>query len=83
MHEVEKITSGTRYAVPCFFTTCPVPEQAYQGMSVGKPKSDEDIADEWLHLLLAHQKEEPMISVARVKELFMKWHMICTPLNQH
>jgi hypothetical protein len=60
-----------------------VPEQAYQGMSVGKPKSDEDIADEWLHLLLAHQKEEPMISVARVKELFMKWHMICTPLNQH
>lgn len=29
MHEVEKITSGTRYAVPSFFTTCPVPEQAY------------------------------------------------------
>lgn len=83
MHEVEKITSGTRYAVPCFFTTCPVPEQAYQGMSVGKPKSDEDIADEWLHLLLAHQKEDPMISVSRVKELFMKWHYICTPLDQH
>ena len=83
MHEVEKITSGTRYAVPCFFTTCPVPEQAYEGMSVGKPKSDEDIADEWLHLLLAHQKEDPMISVARVKELFMKWHYICTPLSEH
>ena len=24
MHEVETLTSGTRYAVPCFFTTCPV-----------------------------------------------------------
>ena len=29
MHEVEPLISGTRYAVPCFFTTCPVPEAAY------------------------------------------------------
>jgi hypothetical protein len=83
MHEVEKITSGVRYAVPSFFTTCPVPEAAYQGMSVGKPKTNEDIADEWLHLLLAHQEENPMVSVGRVKELLMKWHYICTPLDQH
>eukprot|EP00536_Pseudo-nitzschia_multiseries_P015611 jgi/Psemu1/263085/estExt_Genewise1Plus.C_9190018 len=83
MHEVEKITSGTRYAVPCFFTTCPVPDAAYDQMTVGKPKTDEDIADDWLHLLLAHQKEEPMVSVGRVKELLMKWHYICTPLSQH
>eukprot|EP00529_Nitzschia_sp_RCC80_P012882 CAMPEP_0113499288 /NCGR_PEP_ID=MMETSP0014_2-20120614/31664_1 /TAXON_ID=2857 /ORGANISM="Nitzschia sp." /LENGTH=586 /DNA_ID=CAMNT_0000393445 /DNA_START=51 /DNA_END=1808 /DNA_ORIENTATION=- /assembly_acc=CAM_ASM_000159 len=73
MHEVEKITSGVRYAVPCFFTTCPVPEAAYEQMTVGKPKTDEDIADDWLHLLLAHRKEEPMESVGRVKELLMKW----------
>mmetsp|Transcript_13598 Transcript_13598/g.25545 ORF Transcript_13598/g.25545 Transcript_13598/m.25545 type:complete len:558 (-) Transcript_13598:107-1780(-) len=72
MHEVEKITSGVRYAVPCFFTTCPVPDAAYEQMHVGKPKTDEDIADDWLHLLLAHRKEEPMESVGRVKELLMK-----------
>jgi len=83
MHEVEKITSGVRYAVPCFFTTCPVPEAAYEQMTVGKPKTDEDIADDWLHLLLAHRKEEPMESVGRVKELLMKWHFMCSPLSEH
>lgn len=83
MHEVEKITSGVRYAVPCFFTTCPVPDAAYEQMMVGKPKKDEDIADDWLHLLLAHRKEEPMESVGRVKELLMKWHYMCTPLSEH
>ncbi len=83
MHEVETITSGTRYAVPCFFTTCPVPEAAYTQMHVGKPKTDEDIADDWLHLLLAHRQELPHESTGRVKELLMKWHYMCTPLNQH
>ena len=83
MHEVETITSGTRYCVPAFFTTCPVPEAAYTQMSVGKPQSNEDIADDWLHLLLAHRKESPMESTGRVKELLMKWHYMCTPLDQH
>jgi hypothetical protein len=83
MHEVEKITSGVRYAVPCFFTTCPVPEAAYEQMVVGKPKTDEDIADDWLHLLLAHRKETPTESVGRVKELLMKWHFLCSPLSEH
>ena len=84
MHEVEKITSGVRYAVPCFFTTSPVPEIAYEQMVVGKPKTDEDIADDWLHLLLAHREEEtPPESVGRVKELLMKWHFLCTPLSEH
>jgi len=83
MHEVEKITSGVRYAVPCFFTTCAVPDAAYEQMNVGKPKTDENIADDWLHLLLAHRKEEPMESVGRVKELLMKWHYLCTPLSEH
>merc|ERR1712071_134720 len=83
MHEVETITSGVRFAVPCFFTTCPVPDVAYDQMKVGKPKSDEDIADDWLHLLLAHRKEKPLEGVARVKELLMKWHYICAPLSEH
>jgi hypothetical protein len=83
MHEVEKITSGTRYSVPCFFTTCPVPEAHYQQMFVGKPKTDEDIAEDWLHLLLAHRHETPLESFGRVRELMMKWHYICTPLNEH
>eukprot|EP00581_Thalassiosira_minuscula_P006767 CAMPEP_0183707748 /NCGR_PEP_ID=MMETSP0737-20130205/4233_1 /TAXON_ID=385413 /ORGANISM="Thalassiosira miniscula, Strain CCMP1093" /LENGTH=516 /DNA_ID=CAMNT_0025935477 /DNA_START=12 /DNA_END=1562 /DNA_ORIENTATION=- len=83
MHEVEKITSGTRYAVPCFFTTCPVPDAAYEQMHVGKPKTNEDIADDWLHLLLAHREESPVEGVGRVKELLMKWHMMCAPLSEH
>uniref|UniRef100_A0A7S1HJJ2 Fe2OG dioxygenase domain-containing protein n=2 Tax=Hemiselmis andersenii TaxID=464988 RepID=A0A7S1HJJ2_HEMAN len=83
MHEVEKITKGTRYAVPSFFTTCPVPEAHYDLMAVGKPKTIEDIAEDWLHLLLAHRNETPMESFGRVKELMMKWHHICTPLDQH
>ena len=83
MHEVEKITAGTRYAVPCFFTTCPVPEAAYTQMAVGKPSTNEDIADDWLHLLLAHRQEMPHESTGRVKELLMKWHYMCTPLDQH
>ena len=83
MHEVESVTSGTRYTVPCFFTTCPVPEAAYEQMVVGKPKTDEDIADDWLHLLLAHRNETPLESTARVKELLMKWHYMCTPLTEH
>ena len=83
MHEVEKITHGTRYAVPAFFTTCPVPEAAYEQMHVGKPKTDEDIADDWLHLLLAHRPESPMEGAGRVRELLMKWHTMCTPLSQH
>ena len=65
------------------FTTCPVPEAHYDQMVVGKPKTDIDIADDWLHLLLAHRKEAPMESMGRVKELLMKWHHICTPLSQH
>jgi hypothetical protein len=83
MHEVETVTSGTRYTVPCFFTTCPVPEAAYDHMVAGKPKTDEDIADDWLHLLLAHRNESPLESTARVKELLMKWHYMCTPLSEH
>ncbi|KAL7468777.1 hypothetical protein ACHAXS_009009 [Conticribra weissflogii] len=83
MHEVERVTSGVRYAVPCFFTTCPVPEAAYDQMVAGKPKTDEDIADDWLHLLLAHREESPLESTGRVKELLMKWHYMCTPLSEH
>ena len=83
MHEVETITSGIRYVVPCFFTTCPVPDAAYTQMHVGKPKTDDDIADDWLHLLLAHRQESPLEATGRVKELLMKWHYMCAPLSQH
>ena len=83
MHEVETITSGTRYCVPCFFTTSPVPEMAYVQMKVGKPSSLEDVADDWLHLLLAHRKESPIEAMGRVKELLMKWHYMCAPLSMH
>lgn len=83
MHEVYALESGTRYAVPSFFTTCPVPPQAYEQMHQGIPSTDEEIADDWLHLLLAHRPESPVESVGRVKELLMKWHYMCTPLDLH
>jgi hypothetical protein len=83
MHEVHKVTSGTRYAVPSFWTTEPVPQAAYEQMGKGKPKTDEDIADDWLYLLLAHRKESPLQAMGRVKELLMKWHYMCTPLSEH
>ena len=52
-------------------TTCPVPEAAYEQMAQGKPQTDDEIADDWLHLLLAHRKESPMESVGRGKLQFI------------
>ena len=60
-----------------------MPDAAYDQMVVGKPKTNEDIADDWLHLLLAHREESPVESVGRVKELLMKWHYMCAPLTRH
>ena len=41
MHQVDKLTSGTRFAVPCFFTTEPVPESAMRRQVA----TNDDIAD--------------------------------------
>ena len=78
MHEVEQLISGTRFAVPCFFTTCPVPQAAYDGCG-GVPSDDEAIADDLQHLLLDKKSETPSASAGRVKELLMKWHMLLAP----
>jgi len=80
MHEVEPLISGTRYAVPCFFTTCPVPEAAY-GQVGGIPSDDEAVADGLQLLLLDYfgRDENPMVSSGRVKELLMKWHYLLAP----
>ena len=78
MHEVWKLESGTRYAVPCFFTTCPVPESALDELG-GIPKGDEAIADDLWYLLLSGRRENPIESAGRVKELLMKWHYLLAP----
>ena len=60
-----------------------MPDVVFDDMAAGKPTSDELIADDLLHLLLAHRRETPVESVGRVKELLSKWHYICTPLDMH
>jgi len=79
MHEVEPLTSGTRFAVPCFFTTEPVPPGVVDQLG-GAPDDDEDVADDLERLLIAPSRtENPMESAGRVKELMMKWHMLLGP----
>ena len=79
MHQVDKLTSGTRFAVPCFFTTEPVPEMSIDALG-GIPATDDDIADDLQNLLVgASPLENPMQSAGRVKALMIKWHMLMTP----
>jgi len=73
MHQVERLESGTRFAVPCFFTTEAVPEASLDHFG-GVPSDDEAIADDLQHLLLDARRENPMQSAGRVKQLMMKWH---------
>lgn len=81
MHEVEPLTSGTRYAVPCFFTTEPVHEMAYDTFG-GIPTEPEAIADDLQFLLLDPPRENPIQSAGRVKQLMMKWHYLMAPTNK-
>jgi len=67
MHEVDTLTSGTRYAVPSFFTTCPVPDAAFAHLHAGIPTTDEAVADDWLHLLLAHRSEDSTQAAAAAR----------------
>lgn len=78
MHEVEKLTSGRRFAVPCFFTTVPVPSEGVD-MYGGLPAGDEEIADDMQNLMLGVEHETPMESSNRVKALFIKWHSLLAP----
>ena len=41
MHQVERLESGTRFAVPCFFTTEAVPEASLDHFG-GVPSDDEE-----------------------------------------
>lgn len=70
MHEVEPLESGTRYAVPSFFTTRPEPEE-YAMWTAEKDLAD--IADEmWRTLLAPDTSEGP--------KFFMdKWHCLLAP----
>ena len=62
MHQVDKLTSGTRFAVPCFFTTEPVPEMSIDALG-GIPATYDDIADDLQNLLVgASPLENPMQS---------------------
>ena len=78
MHEVHQLKSGHRRAVPCFFTTCPVPDGTIDAMG-GVPADDAAIADELLRLILDSQTRSPFQRSEEVKEMMMKWHLLLAP----
>ena len=78
MHEVEPLESGNRFAVPCFFTTEPVPIESIEHMG-GVPQDDEAIADDLQYLVLTKQYRAPTETPGIVKALMMKWHLLCAP----
>lgn len=65
MHEVEPLQSGTRFAVPTFFTTCPTESAA--------DDSPLDVAQELYHSLLVPE------SVERFRGFLTKWHRLLAP----
>lgn len=69
MHEVEPLESGTRFAMPAFFTTCPpeMPELAEV------PADAEGIADVLWNTLLAPEE------TADFRNFMVKWHGLLAP----
>jgi len=64
MHEVEPLESGTRFAVPCFFTTCPQPVDA----DAAPPTDDQGQADELWRTLFAPEE------VSDFRQFVVCWH---------
>eukprot|EP00322_Chrysochromulina_rotalis_P005275 CAMPEP_0115852768 /NCGR_PEP_ID=MMETSP0287-20121206/13164_1 /TAXON_ID=412157 /ORGANISM="Chrysochromulina rotalis, Strain UIO044" /LENGTH=486 /DNA_ID=CAMNT_0003306835 /DNA_START=100 /DNA_END=1557 /DNA_ORIENTATION=+ len=71
MHEVEPLESGTRFAMPCFFTTCPVPKD------VQAPTNVQECADKLWQTLLAPQ------DVADYRQFLQQWHELLAPDAEH
>ena len=66
MHEVEPLRDGQRFAVPCFFTTCPQPEASPHDA----PMDDRGRAAELWRTLLAPKE------VADFRQFVMSWHAL-------
>jgi len=66
MHEVEPLASGTRFAVPSFFTTCAVPPELRRA----PPRDDAAVAAELQRSLVAPRE------AADVRHLMMEWHTL-------
>lgn len=63
MHEVDPLESGTRFAIPSFFTTCPAPPEI-----AAAPEDDAAIADElWRNLLVVDD-------VSDFRNFMARWH---------
>lgn len=69
MHEVQPLQDGTRFAVPSFFTTCPVAPELMGSL----PGDDASIAAELWRTLLAAE------SVPDFRTFMMKWHALLAP----
>lgn len=67
MHEVEPLASGTRFAVPCFFTTCPQPVSEELERV---PTDDQGLADELWRTLLAPEE------VSDFRQFVLNWHAL-------
>ena len=67
--QVEPLISGSRIAVPAFFTTQPPPEELLADVPVG----DAAIADALRRTLVSPE------SVAQYREFVMLWHRLLAP----
>ena len=69
MHQVEPLRDGTRFAVPSFFTTCPVPPELLEA----PPADGAAFADELRRTLLSPQES------ADVQTFMSRWHLLLAP----
>lgn len=66
MHEVEPLASGTRFAIPSFFTTCPVDPN----LAGTPPVDDQAVADELWRTLLVPE------AVGDFRQFMARWHTL-------
>ena len=68
LHQVEPLRSGTRLAIPAFFTTCPVPPELLE------PPADDAAIARSLHSGLLEPED-----VGAFRSFMMNWHSLLAP----
>ena len=67
-HEVGELVSGSRFAIPSFFTTCPVPPEL-----AATPDDAQGVADELWRTLLSPE------ATGDFRTFMAKWHGLLAP----
>ena len=71
MHEVQPLISGTRFAVPTFFTTSP--EEVVKEVAANGPVGSKAVAEELWKTLLTPDE------VSEFRRFMMNWHGLLAP----